>query len=75
MLNVDFLQIFYGIKIKNQKTCKKSNSKHNEILYIYIYEGYEQQPIAITQCFMGWTQSSDASTIQYLSVLKSVTEY
>ena len=38
---------------------------------IYIFEGYQQQPIAITQCFMGWTQSSDGSTIQYLSVLKT----
>ena len=42
----------------------------------YIYERYQQQPIVITQCFMCWTQSSDGSTIQYLSVLKTkVHEY
>ena len=37
---------------------------------IYIYEGYQQQPIAITQCLMGWNQSSDGSTMEYLVVLK-----
>ena len=37
---------------------------------IYIYEGYQQQPIAITQCLMGWNQSSDGSRIHYLVVLK-----
>ena len=42
-------------------------------IYIYIYEGYQQQLIAITPCFTGWTQSSDGSTIQYLSVLKTKT--
>ena len=38
-------------------------------IYIYICEGYQQQPIAITQCFMGWTQSSDGFTMRYLYVL------
>ena len=38
---------------------------------LYTYEGYQQQPVAITQCFMDWTQSSDGCTIQYLSVLKT----
>ena len=38
---------------------------------MHIYEGYQQQPIAIIKCFMGWIQSSDGSTIQYLSVLKT----
>ena len=37
---------------------------------IYIYEWYQQQPIAITQCLMGWNQSSDGSTMEYLVVLK-----
>ena len=36
-----------------------------------VYKGYQQQPIAITQCFMGWAQSWDGFTIQYLSVLKT----
>ena len=36
-----------------------------------IYHGYQQQPNDITQCFMGSTQPSDGSTIQYLSVLKT----
>ena len=36
----------------------------------YIFEGYQQQPIAITQCF-SVSQSSYGSTIQYLSVLKT----
>ena len=44
---------------------------HIYILHKYTYKGYQQQPIAITQCFMGWTQSSDGSTIQYLFVLKT----
>ena len=35
------------------------------------FKGYRQQPIAFTQCFMGWTQSSDGFTMQYLSVLKT----
>ena len=44
-------------------------------IYIYIYiwgiSTNQQEPIAMTQCFMGWTKSSDGSTIQYLSVLKT----
>lgn len=31
----------------------------------------QQQPFVITKCFMGWTQSSDGSTIQYWSALKT----
>ena len=38
---------------------------------IYIYEGYQQQPFAIKQCFMGWSQSSDGPTTQYLSALET----
>ena len=38
---------------------------------IYLYEGYQHKLIAITQYFMDWTQSSDGSTIQYLSGLKT----
>ena len=39
-----------------------------DIIYIYIYicDGYQQQqPIVITRCFMGFTQSSDDYTILF----------
>ena len=43
-------------------------------IYIYIYiSDYQQQPFAITQCFMRLTQASDSCTIQCLSVLKTKT--
>ena len=52
-------------------------------IYIYIYISAIYIRISATTnchytmfpCFMGWTQSSYGSTIQYFSVLKSVTVY
>ena len=41
--------------------------------FSYIYERYQQEPIFITQCFMGWNESSDGSKTQYLSALKAKT--
>ena len=35
-------------------------------IFIYICDGYQQQqPIVITRCFMGFTQSSDDYTILF----------
>ena len=37
-----------------------------DTIYIYICDGYQQQqPIVITRCFMGFTQSSDDYTILF----------
>ena len=35
----------------------------SDYIYVYICEGYQQQPIFMTQCFMGWTQSWGGSAI------------
>ena len=37
-----------------------------DTIYIYICDGYQQQqPIVITRCFIGFTQSSDYYTILF----------
>ena len=51
-------------------SCKMLDAINGLVIYICKWgiEGYQQQPIAITQCLMGSTQSPDGSTIQYYNI-------